>query len=76
MRRERFPLFAKVTRGRFSHVLSTRKLVALAVLEENKIGELTPEMEEFRDMLRHVAATAGDKYRDRCVVGSVSSGIL
>ncbi len=51
---ERFPLFVKVTRGKFGNLLSTRKLVVIAVLEENKIGELTPEMEEFRDMVRAV----------------------
>ncbi len=65
VRRERFPLFAKVTRGRFNHVLSTEKLVALAVLEENKIGELTPEMEEFREMLRSIAVQDQRKYRER-----------
>lgn len=65
VRRERFPVFAKVTRGRFGHVMSTGKMVALAVLEENKIGELTPEMEEFRDMLREVAVSGQDKYREK-----------
>ena len=33
-----------------------RKYLVLAVLAENKIGELTPEMEEFRDMLAAVSA--------------------
>ena len=52
-----------MTHGRFSHVLAAGKYLALAVLEENKIGELTPEMEEFRDMLRAVAERNRDRYR-------------
>jgi len=63
---ERFPLFVKVTRGKFHNLLSTKKLVVIAVLEENKIGELTPEMEEFRDMLHSVIQRDEDgerKYR-------------
>jgi hypothetical protein len=39
--------------------MSTGKYVAMAVLEENKIGEMTPDMEEFRDMLKSVALKGG-----------------
>ena len=35
--RERFPRFVKVTRGRFSQLMSTKKLLVVAVLEENKL---------------------------------------
>ena len=69
---ERFPLFVKVTRGKFHNLLSTKKLVVIAVLEENKIGELTPEMEEFRDMLHSVIQRDDDgerKYRVRFQFG-------
>lgn len=45
-----------MTRGKFHHLLSVQKYLVLAVLSENKIGELTPEMEEFRDMLAAVSA--------------------
>lgn len=44
--------------------MSTKKYVVIAVLEENKIGELTPEMEEFRDMLKLVVHRNQDRYRD------------
>ncbi len=37
----------------------------MAVLEENKIGEMSPEMEEFRDMVEFVAKTSEQKFRDR-----------
>jgi thioredoxin domain-containing protein 10 len=46
--KERFPKFVKVTRARFSHLLSTKKLLVMAVLDENKIGQISPEMDEFR----------------------------
>ena len=72
MAQERFPLYVKVTRGKFHNLLSTRKLVVIAVLEENKIGELTPEMEEFRDMLRAVIQRDEDgerKYGGRLQFG-------
>ena len=44
--------------------MSTRKYVVMAVLEENKIGELTPEMEEFRYMLKFVVERNKERYRD------------
>jgi thioredoxin domain-containing protein 10 len=37
---ERFPLFVKVTRGRFGNIMATRKLIVLAVLEENKLDQV------------------------------------
>ena len=52
--KERFPKFVKVTRARFSHLLNTKKLLVMAVLEENKIGHISPEMEEFKAMLMQV----------------------
>lgn len=61
--RERFPRFVKVTRGRFGHLMSTQKLLVMAVLEENKLGEITPDMEAFRGMLHMVMDTHIDRYR-------------
>ena len=61
--KERFPQFVKVTRGRFNHLMSTKKLLVMAVLQENRIGQLTPEMEEFREMLKMVLELNIDKYR-------------
>ena len=43
-----------MTRGRFSQLMSTKKLLVMAVLEENKLGEITPDMEAFRTMLHSV----------------------
>jgi hypothetical protein len=43
--------------------------VVIAVLEENKIGELTPEMEEFRDMVRSVIERNRDRYHDHFQFG-------
>jgi hypothetical protein len=42
-------------RSRFGHLLNTKKLLVMAVLEENKIGNISPEMEEFKAMLMQVS---------------------
>ena len=60
--RERFPMFTKVTRGRFGKLMATHKFVVIAVLEENKLEQITPEMEQFREMVRGVVTRNQDKY--------------
>jgi len=60
--RERFPLFVKITRGRFGNILATKKLVVIAVLEENKLEQISPEMETFRDMVRGIVESNPVKY--------------
>ena len=71
--RERFPKFVKVTRGRFSHLMSTKKLLVMAVVEENKLGELTPDHEAFKSMLSTVLETNIDKYRHHFQFGWTGS---
>jgi len=67
--RERFPLFVKITRGKFSNILNTKKLIVIAVLEENKLEKITPEMEEFRDMIRTIVETNPGRYHDHFQFG-------
>ena len=69
MQAERFPLFAKVTRGRFSKMLATNKFVVIAVLEENKLGEIEPDQEIFRDLVREVIEQNRERYHDRFQFG-------
>jgi len=71
--RERFPRFVKVTRGRFSQLMSTKKLLVMAVLEENKLGEITPDMEAFRAMLHSVMENHIDRYRPHYQFGWTGS---
>merc|ERR1740129_1960741 len=59
---ERFPLFVKVTRGRFGNIKATKKYVVIAVLEENKLMQIEPEQEEFRDMLKEVVEKNRELY--------------
>ena len=73
MLRERFPRFVKVTRGRFSQLMSTKKLLVMAVLEENKLGEITPDMEAFRAMLHSVMENHIDRYRPHYQFGWTGS---
>ena len=60
--RERFPLFAKVTRGRFGKFLATNKYVVIAVVEENKLSEVSDEMLEFKEMVRRIVVNNQDLY--------------
>ena len=71
--RERFPKFVKVTRGKFSQLMSTKKLLVMAVLEENKLGELAPDHEAFRSMLNTVLEMHIDKYRQHFQFGWTGS---
>lgn len=41
---ERFPTMVEITPGNFHQVMKTNKFIVLAVLEEDKIGRLTPNM--------------------------------
>ena len=66
---ERFPLFVKVTRGRFGNIMATKKFVVIAVLEENKLMQIEPEQEEFRDMLREVVEKNRELYHEHFQFG-------
>lgn len=66
---ERFPIFVKITRGKFGNILSTRKLIVIAVLEENKIEKITPEMDEFRTMIKGIVENNPEKYHERFQFG-------
>lgn len=70
---ERFPLFVKITRGKFHHILSTQKLIVIAVLEQNKIGELSPEMEDFKEMVLNVIMRRKDKFQSKFQFGWTGS---
>ena len=62
-----------MTRGRFSQLMSTKKLLVMAVLEENKLGEITPDMEAFRAMLHSVMENHIDRYRPHYQFGWTGS---
>ena len=71
--RERFPMFTKVTRGKFGKIMATHKFVVIAVLEENKLEQLTPEMEQFREMVRGVVSGNQEKYLSQFQFGWTGS---
>jgi len=70
---ERFPLFVKVTRGKFSNIMATNKYVVIAVLEENKLLEVSPEMEDFKGMIRQVIEKNREKYHKHFQFGWTGS---
>lgn len=61
---ERFPSFPKVTRGNLHQLFKTKKNLVLAVVEENQLEEVTPDMIEFRDMIESLIKTKRDKYHE------------
>ncbi|XP_040570200.1 LOW QUALITY PROTEIN: protein disulfide-isomerase TMX3 [Lepeophtheirus salmonis] len=70
---ERFPLFMKVTRGKLNHLMLSKKLLVMAVLEENRIGELSEEMLEFKEMIKLVLERNLHRYRSIFQFGWIGS---
>lgn len=61
---ERFQTFPKVTRGNINQLFLTNKNLVLAVVEENQLEEIQPDMIEFRDMVEMVIMKKRDKYHE------------
>lgn len=61
---ERFPTFPKVTRGNINQLFLTNKNLVLAVLEENQLDEIAPNMLEFKDMVESVIKNKREKYHE------------
>lgn len=61
---ERFPTFPKVTRGNINQLFLTNKNLVLAVVEENQLEEVAPDMLEFKDMVESVIKSKRDKYHE------------
>lgn len=64
---ERFPTFPKVTRGNINQLFLTNKNLVLAVVEENQLEEVAPNMLDFRDMVESVIKTKRNKYHEYVV---------
>jgi len=65
---ERFPTFPKVTRGNLNQLFLTNKNLVLAVVEENQLEEVAPDMLEFRDMVESVIKNKRHKYHEYVVI--------
>lgn len=61
--KERFPRFVKVSRSNFQQLLTTKKFIVMAVVEEDKLGRITDDMTKFRNMLEGIINRQVDKYR-------------
>ncbi|EZA51207.1 Protein disulfide-isomerase TMX3 [Ooceraea biroi] len=70
---ERFPTFPKVTRGNINQLFLTSKNLVLAVVEENQLEEIAPDMLEFRDMVESVIKDKREKYHDHFQFGWIAS---
>ncbi|XP_011643356.1 protein disulfide-isomerase TMX3 isoform X1 [Pogonomyrmex barbatus] len=70
---ERFPTFPKVTRGNINQLFLTNKNLVLAVVEENQLEEVAPDMLEFRDMVESVIKNKRNKYHDHFQFGWIGS---
>jgi len=44
--KERFPTFVEISRGNFQTLLDTSKFIVMAVVDQDRLGRLTPEMTE------------------------------
>ncbi|XP_033209985.1 protein disulfide-isomerase TMX3 [Belonocnema kinseyi] len=73
---ERFPTFPKVTRGNINQLFLTNKNLVLAVVEENQLEEVSPDMIEFRDMVESLIKTKREKYHDHFQFGWIANADL
>ncbi|XP_015588051.1 protein disulfide-isomerase TMX3 isoform X1 [Cephus cinctus] len=70
---ERFPTFPKITRGNINQIFLTNKNLVLAVVEENQLEEVSPDMLEFRDMVEEVIKKKREKYHDDFQFGWIAN---
>ncbi|KAL7291385.1 protein disulfide-isomerase TMX3 [Trichogramma pretiosum] len=70
---ERFPTFPKVTQGNIYQLYLTGKNLVLAVVEENPLEEVSPDMLEFKDMVESVIKRKRQKYHDHFQFGWVAN---
>lgn len=70
---ERFETFPKITRGNIHQMMKTKKNLVLAVVEENKLLEISTEMVEFRDMVESVIRKKRDLYHKTFQFGWIGS---
>ena len=61
---ERFSTFPKVTPGNINQLYLTNKNLVLAVVEENPLEEVSPDMLEFKDMVESVIKRKRQKYHE------------
>lgn len=65
---ERFSTFPKVTRGNINQLYLTNKNLVLAVVEENQLEEVAPDMLEFKDMVESVIKSKREKYHEYIII--------
>lgn len=53
-----------MTRGNINQLFLTSKYLVLAVVEENQLEEVAPDMLEFKDMIESVIKSKRDKYHE------------
>ncbi|XP_043287811.1 protein disulfide-isomerase TMX3 isoform X2 [Venturia canescens] len=71
---ERFATFPKVTRGNINQLFLTKKNLVLAVVEENAVEDVAPDMLEFRDMVESIIKEKRDKYHEHFQFGWIANG--
>ncbi|XP_015125052.1 protein disulfide-isomerase TMX3 [Diachasma alloeum] len=70
---ERFSTFPKVTRGNINQLFLTNKYLVLAVVEENAVEDVAPDMLEFRDMVESVIRKKRERYHDHFQFGWIAN---
>ena len=68
---ERFPTFPKITRGNINQLFMTNKNLVLAVVEENQLEEVPPDMLEFKDMVESVIKKKRQKYHELVSINKI-----
>jgi len=69
--RERFPTFMRITRANFQELTGTNKYIVVAVVDEDKLGRLTPEMATFKSLVESIILRNKDVYNHHFQFGWV-----
>ncbi|XP_014368865.2 protein disulfide-isomerase TMX3 [Papilio machaon] len=51
---ERFGFFPKITRANINHFMDINKYIVIAIVSENKLGEITQTERDFKDMIESI----------------------
>ncbi|CAG9088229.1 unnamed protein product [Plutella xylostella] len=70
---ERFGMFPKITRSNINHLMDTEKYLVIAVVEENKLNEITQTEKDFRDMIEGIIKEKKRELHSRFQFGWIGS---
>ncbi|XP_068618183.1 protein disulfide-isomerase TMX3 isoform X2 [Battus philenor] len=70
---ERFGYFPKISRANIHHFMDINKYIVIAIVSENKLGEITQTERDFKDMIESIIRKKKNELHDRFQFGWMGS---